>query len=92
MTSSFVSNKFSFTVNSIRNPGSLTTLSSPIKIFTSKSDDTLVDNGSYTMPTGYFTYGRIVSFTVIPLTGGINTSPVSYTFTIQPIGNINQGS
>ena len=77
----FIANQFEFTVDSIRNPGNMGGFSSPITIFTSKSDDTVNDTGYYTMPTGYFKVGPILTYEVVPLLGGLNATPVDYTFT-----------
>jgi len=92
VTTPFPANQFEFTVDSIRNPGNMGGFSSPVTMFTSKSDDTVVDTGYYTMPTGYFKVGAILTFEVVPLIGGLNAAPVDYTFTFQPDGNIVQGS
>jgi hypothetical protein len=88
VTSAFPSVQFSFTVDSVRNPGIIGAIVNPVNIFTSKADDTIIDSGSYIMLTNYFTVGNIPSFDVIPLQGGISSSPVDYTFTIIPKGDI----
>ena len=67
-------------------------ITNTVNIFTSNAADTVLDSGSYIMPTGYFTVGNIPSYEVFPLTGGINSTPVDYKFTVKPNGNINQGS
>ena len=88
VTSAFPSVQFSFTVDSVRNPGVIGAIVNPVNIFTSKADDTLIDSGSYIMLNSYFTVGNIPSFDVIPLQGGISSSPVDYAFTIIPKGDI----
>lgn len=92
VTTAFPSVQFSFTVDSIRNPGVIGALVNPIIISTTKDNNTPLDSGSYIMPTNYFTVGNIPSFDVLNLQGGISTSPADYTFKITPKGSITKDS
>jgi hypothetical protein len=77
---------FTFNLTGIRNPGSLGTIGS-ISIKLVYSGFT-TDQGTYDYPDTYFSAGKILAYTITPVTARINLNPDTYKFVVQPAGDI----
>ena len=82
---------FSFSVNSIRNPGKFTGLAA-ISLRTMRSDSSTMDTATYTISDGVLISSTINSFVVIPASLVVLTSPSKYVMSLTPIGDITAGT
>lgn len=75
-----------FTLDSILNPGTMDSTGA-ITLATIDSNSDVIDTGTYTIDSGYFTKGNITTFTVTPQETGVGLYPVTYDFRVVPNGD-----
>jgi len=76
-----------FTIDSIINPGSLSTTGAGNIIMLDEKGSEL-DIGTWQMPSGYFLPGNITKFTAVPESTTVGLPNVKYTFRVTPSGDI----
>ena len=79
-----------FTVNEIRNPGTLDA-TEPIVLYL-RTSSAIIDMGTYSFPQNSFTASYIATFTVTPSSYQAGATDVTYSFKIIPLSIVNRYS